>query len=568
VNRSVLGRVFTVLFVFYTLAFGAFLVYSIVSFTPEKVLPAFQWEYSLRRAFLLFMDYLIPVHVSAVVIAFSLAGAGRAQARSEPGRSFGRAASSTLVAFIALAIVYTVLFIGITPLSRQSLADFEYQSRLAREFLALANRDKQNGNYASALGYADLYLTIDMSNQAVLAMDQDLQARAAKQKAVEVQKPAPEQPSPEGLDATSLLDKARYYYEKEDYFSAHYYATQAYSLEPGRTDALHLAALAWDKITAFTPPQKEAQSAELYKKKKDAYTTLVSGDPITAYYSFLALSAQYPKDADIAEYLDTSRARVQQTTFFVDEAARVVPLPGTQNILFINKEEKGITEAVSIGKLVETLEATYALDIEALQYRSDGTVVYHFAAPYGRLEGGTLILRGIDRNNPKVQYMPVYTEGTRPRAELSILTLKPTVDQMRALSTDRAGTPILGLADLWRMRTALANLGLTQQGISMEIVMDVLMPFIFLTLSFLGVSFGWGFRARYLGRPPLGVFLFVPIVPFVVSLLSLLWIYGHRALLGFAVLAFGLGVALAVCAAVELAVLVISLILMAGQTSG
>lgn len=148
-----------------------------------------------------------------------------------------------------------------------------------------------------------------------------------------------------------------------------------------------------------------------------------------------------------------------------------------------------------------------------------------------------------------------------------MLALKPTVEELHALSIDRGAIPTLSLASLWRMKGTLADFGLMKQELSVQIVMDALMPFVFLTLSFLAVSFGWALRARYLARPPLALFIFVPLAPFVVSLLSLLWVFGHRIFLGFIVLAFGLGAALAACAILEMVVLVIALIMLAGQTA-
>ncbi len=568
-NRSVLGRVFSVLFAFYVLAFGAFLIYSVLTFSPATALPIFRWQHSLRKAFLFFVDYLIPIHVSGVVVGFSLAGGGAAaRAAGEQGRSFSRMISSTLVAFIILTVVYTVLSIGVQPMTRRSISDLEYQSRLARQFLTLADRAQKNGSFAEAQGYADLYLTIDRNNEGVLVMEQELQQKTAAQKTTAPQESPSSVKPPEGLDAGGLLAKARFYYDNKDYYSANYYAAFAAKLEPGWADAQRLAAQAMEKIVGLPDTTKDTQQAEQYRKKTEAYRILMSGDAVNAYYSFLQLSAQYPKDKDIARYLEQSRTDVQDTSYFIDEAARAIPLPGTQDILFINRADKGgLTEVVFIGKLVETIEATWALDVEAVQYRPDGSVVWHLSASYGRLDGQTLIMQGLDKANAKARYMPVYTEGTRPKAELAILTLTPSVEQMKAMSTDREGVSLIGLADLWKMRTALGKMGISGRDISMQILMDVLMPFIFLTLSFIGAAFGWGFRARYLSRPPIALFFLVPVVPLVASMASLLWIHAHRVLMGFMVLAAGLVPALIVCAAVELVVLVLSLVLLAGQSA-
>lgn len=568
------------LLLFSILEYAVFFLYSLVTFTPEQVLPVFQLPYGALRAFLLTVEYLIPVSASAIVVAFSLgAPTGKRRGPGAKAEPVIRVVSSTLITFLFLTIIYTVLFAGFGPFVRGKVSSMEYQSTMARVFLAQAGSAKGKGNYAAAMSYADQYLRIDTNNQAVLDLMLDMRARMAKEQGKNPPQPAAERgtqgletsatgrPDTEGLDATALLDKARFYYGKQDYFSAHYYATQAYALEPERTDALRLAALAWDKITAFTPAQQNAENSRLFEEKKAAYSALVSGNALTAYYGFLSLASRYPKDKDVTGYLEKSREAVQRSTFFVEEAQRIVSMPGTEDILFINGEDKGAVEAVSLSKMVETSSGTYVLGVEAVGYGPDGSVAYHFSAPYGKLAGNTLLLHAIGRDDPKVQYMPLYSAGTRPRETRDILAVKPTVEEMRALGVDGRGLSSLGLPALWRIRTSLGGFGLVSRDLSARILIDLLMPFVFLTLSFFAVSFGWAFRARYLGRPPALLFVLVPIVPLVISLLCLLWVHAHRVIAGFLVLAFGFGAALAVCGGLELVILAISLILLAGLTA-
>jgi len=81
------------------------------------------------------------------------------------------------------------------------------------------------------------------------------------------------------------------------------------------------------------------------------------------------------------------------------------------------------------------------------------------------------------------------------------------------------------------------------------------------------VSLGWAFRARYPGRlPAIGVIL-MPLVPIVLALLSLLYLYGHRIVAGFIVLAFGLRVALIALALLQGLLLALSLVMLAGQST-
>ena len=71
-NRSLLSRIMPFLLAFYALSLAAFFVYAVVTFSATSNLPALRWEYALKRAFVLFMDYLFPIHAAAVAVAASL----------------------------------------------------------------------------------------------------------------------------------------------------------------------------------------------------------------------------------------------------------------------------------------------------------------------------------------------------------------------------------------------------------------------------------------------------------------------------------------------------------------
>ena len=119
------------LLLFYSLALAAFFIYSLVTFSATEYLPSLRWEYALKNAFILFMDYLIPVHAAAVAVAASLSfesGAPRPGVQPQP---FSRIVSSALVAFLVLTAAYTALAEGVAPASRKRLNDMQYLTRVA-----------------------------------------------------------------------------------------------------------------------------------------------------------------------------------------------------------------------------------------------------------------------------------------------------------------------------------------------------------------------------------------------------------------------------------------------------
>ncbi|MGA2478076.1 MAG: hypothetical protein ABSG63_04915 [Spirochaetia bacterium] len=568
-NRPLLGRIVPFLFAFYAVSFVAFAGYAYITFSPSLFLPALRWEYALKRGFVFFMDYLIPVHAAAIAVAASLAAGSQApRTVGGPAQPFNKVISSTVATFLVLAAEYAVLYEGVYPVAHRRLSDMRYQSSLAREFMSQSKAAEQTGDYKSALNLVDRYLAVNPQDKQMREQRLLLAGRAAHQGVSERAPVVAGLAASETMDAQALVEKAQYYAALKDWYSAHYYAQSAVSLDPRRVDALRLAAQAMDELGGISAQDSEKKAGDLFMLKKAAYQRLVSGDTLGAYYSFSALAAQYPKDPDIKRYLEEARGKVAETSFFLEEAQRVGVLPGVQQILYIDHSEEGATVAVSIGKMVELAAGdAYFYDIEAIRYDSNGAIQWHFTAPYGRREGSAILMRCVDGNDAHVQYLPLYLQGSRPVADRAVLALRPSIAELRALSTRRDALADTGLADLYRMRGALGSLGMSRQALNVEMAMRFLMPFAFLIVSLFAVALGWAFRLRTPGRLPLFPALLTPLVPIVLAVLSLLYVYAHRVIAGFTVLAFGLGTALVILGVLQAVLLGLSLVMLAGQST-
>jgi tetratricopeptide (TPR) repeat protein len=568
-NRPLLGRIIGFLFLFYALSFGIFYLVSALRFTSELVLPSLRWTYALDRAFVLFMSYLLPVHAAAIAVAASLGGSQQSQAPGAPARPFNRIAASSIVTFLVLSIVYTLTYEITYPAARHRLVDLQYTTGLARQIRTQSETAERSRDYRASLGLVNRYLTIDPGNREMRDRKVSLESLAARQ----AEPPAPREAAGAGgasLDAQALVERARYYFDRQDWFSAHYYARKANLLDPRRTDALRLAAEASEKLDEAATPghDKDVEGASVFEQKRLAYLLLSAGDYVQAYYSFVKLAALYPRDRDVVTYLQKASEEVGKVSFFLDEAQRVEPLPGPERILFLNRLNPDGMEAVAISRMVRAREGTYFLGIEAVRYDAGGRVAWHFSAPYGKLENGTILMRCIDRKNPAVQFVPLYLQGARSAQERNILAVQPSEDEMQLLSTARDALADAGPVELWRMRDSVGSLGLSRGSITVELVMKLVMPFAFLILSLFALSFGWAFRLRSPGRLSGLSVVLIPLVPLVLSVLTLLYVYAHRVVLGFAVLAFGFSTALIVGAVLQFVLLAAALVALAGQSGG
>ncbi len=566
-NRPLLGRISGFLFLFYVLSFGIFYLVAALRFTSDLVLPSLRWTYALDRAFVLFMDYLLPVHAAAIAVAASLSGREAPVRGAEP-RPFTGIAGSTIATFLLLSVVYTLAFEITYPAARRRLVNVQYTTSFARRIKAQSEAAERSRDYRASLDLVDSYLAIAPGSRDMQDRRVTLESLAIRQE----EPPAARRAAGDegaSLGAQALVDRARYYFDRQDWFSAHYYAQKANLLDPRRTDALQLAAEASRKMAeAANPgPGKDAGSVALFAQKRQAYLLLTEGNYVQAYYSFVKLAAQYPRDRDIATYLGKASDEVGRVSFFLDEARQIELLPGPERILFFNAVDPEGMEAVAISRMARTRAGTYFLGIEAVRYDAGGRVAWHFSAPYGKLQDGAILMRCIDRNTPGIQFVPTYSQGARPVGERNILPLQVSEDEMQFLSTAGDTLADAGAVELWRLRQSLGSLGLSRGALSVELVMKLVMPFAFLIVSLLALPFGWAFRPRSSGGPLGFSVILIPLVPLVLSVLTLLYIYAHRVILGFTVLAYGFTAALVVGAALQFILLAAALVVLAGQSS-
>jgi tetratricopeptide (TPR) repeat protein len=566
-NRPLLGRIASSIFAFYAVSFLAFLAYAFLTYSPAAALHSQRWVFALHRAFVLFMDYLIPVHAAAIIVAVSLPRAPRAAGPAgAAARPFNTVISSTLVTFLILAAGYTVLVEGVAPAARRRISDLQYQARLAQEYLAQVKAARGRENYRAALDSTIRYLAIDPGNKEIEAQRLELERRAARQtQAV----PVAEYPSTGGLDAEALMARARESFDREDWFTAHYFAQEAAAVDPRRTDAQRMAAESWDRLAGVIEQSKAGtDAAALYKVKKDAAALLAQqGNAVAAYSRLSELASAYPKDNEIAALFVEAGNKVKKVSFFLEDAHAMETLPGTQGILYA-AEAAGAVEAVSIGKMVEDRGGTtWFFDIEAVRYDPAGTVAWHLRAPYGRREGGAILMSGVDRTGAAMPSLPVYLRGSRPASERNLLDLRPSLEELRSLSTQRDSLAGFGVAELWRLRGSLAGLGMAGQRLTVDMVMKLLQPFAFLVISLFALGLGWGYRARFPGKPSFFALVLIPLVPLMLAVLSMLYVHAHRVMLGFVVLAFGFTPAIIVLGALQVVLLAVALVLLAGQSS-
>ncbi|MBN2553123.1 MAG: hypothetical protein JXB06_10150 [Spirochaetales bacterium] len=573
-RRQVVRNPFTILFLFYLIAFAGLFFYSIFAF--PGYLAAFQWPFVWSNSFLLLMRYCIPLTVAALAVAYSLLPAGDTLRMHAGRQPFARVVGSHLTTVIALTVVYTVLMLGLYPIVQRNMHRFEPLTLEARSFLEKAEEAMAAGDRETALLNYQRYLGIDENNRKVMELVGDIQTEMISDR------PGPQQEVERdlgsmrikdlagGREPRELLEMALEFYELEDYFSAHYYANLAYKLDPARRDAQRLAARAREMIASKDLNRLETEERQLFERKREGYEYFVNEQYFRAYHVFRELADEYPQDADVISYLEKSEQQLSETTFFLDEAAEIDTLPGSTDLLFVNQGQEDEREIVYIGKLAGIEAGVFCRDIEVMRFGPRG-LLYHYHAEYGRMMDSAVNLHGIDRRVPDRQSVPRYLSGaSRLRRESLpyMLPISPPLQQLPSLKAGRTGSAAAdssGFFTLWQLRRQIAGYGYMESFVSVEILSRLLLPFGFLVLSLLSVAAGWRFQARFSGRPHWILLVFMPLFPIVAIPITALYLHAQRILLAFVLLRLGFSISLIVLLVLQGFLLLTAMIVLAGQ---
>jgi len=565
---SIPRRVVWLIVLFDLGAFFFFFIQGLVDFQSKEVLQAYYWRWIWNRAALDFIQAMIPVQCTAILVGYSVVpAAGRRRSIPATGNGlapFYRLVSSSLVAFLLLTLVFAALTEGVRPLLNAGRDTILYQTQLARGFYANYEAAYGRGELADAKYYLDSYRKLapsdpsarDKSDQLIIQIEQQRPRSAPV---------ATAQERPVGnVSVDQLIGLAHEYLRRQDFASARYYATLASAVAPANREAALVASRALAGLSRITPNQADLEKGYYFAIKSKGREALEGGDPKTAYYIFKSLAASHPDDPDVVTYLKRSTEQLAQFSFFRDEVDRTVPFPGVRDVVFINRRDGDSREILYIKKMVALPEGTYFEGIEAMRFAPGGSVIYHLVAPYGKLMGSKINMDCIGRDKA-VSYLPTLLSGSLAGSSPYEIPLETPAANLALFGTEGTDLTHVALPELWHAGGLLQQFGYLKAPVQIEILRRILSPFGMLILSIAAIGFGWSLRAP-IGRPRKAAYLFVPFLPFVVYLITEIYFFASKLFFGFALIAFGQGVALIALLALQFVLLFLALAYVAGQS--
>ena len=566
-------RIVVFLIVFFLVGFAALTAYTLIeNLISKEILANLQVSYALNRGLLLFIGYLIPIQAAGVMVAYSLLHSAISGKGTKP--PFHSLVSGTMVLIIILAALFIGLENGVLPLLEQRVNDKISLSRAAREYLAEAKRLEEEGDLSSAVERYSRYLEIDPQNAAVVDDRQKLEQEILDLRSPSEPQTADRQPAEridrKEYDPEKLILKARNYIADEDYFSAHYYANLALSLDASNDRAKSLLDLAWEKLNSYSTTEKDLEKAEFFEIKLRGLSALEEENYIDAYYIFLDLKASHADDAEIPEFIAESLAGLQGMAFFVDEARSGESLPGTRDLLFVNPREDQRREIIHIDMMTAGSGDIFFYGIELLTFSTQGELVRHFMAPYGKLmkeQVEYINMNCRDRTDQRSEaFLPVYRVGGPEEIGYTV-TLSLEARYLPAMSATEDRIRQLGIYELWKLRGLFETAGYERRDIDSLLLMRIARPFLFLILAVLGIAMGWSYRNRYLGRPPLLMYLLIAAAPVIMAVITDLFLYAHEIIIHFFLLSLNFVYAAVFLFLIEALALIISLFILSGQMS-
>jgi hypothetical protein len=597
------GSLFLTYIIAFLLIFGWALLFPAYSVVSSEYIGT-----SALQAVLFFINNLIPITSTAILLAYSLFIKRDSRRLKKTAHAFTSIVSPVVVFLIVLTMGYTAAIIWLQPIVEKKIEENLAQTTIAHNFFEKAKKAYLDKDYMQASIFIKFSLTADPQGKEALALERSIRryviAETEKPKKITPKKsPFNHEEFMEEQNAERLMDKAWYFYNRENFYSAYYYATLAQKLDPRRTDARELSVKSLNKMKASELSAADTDLKSFYKRKHEGYTAMLNRDYIAAYYIFYELSKSYPNDTDVAEYLKKSVRFVSMLSFFSDEVDDIDSYPGTGDIVFINRETPSTKEFVYIGKMIELREGIYFRNIESMIIGAGGTIISHMKADYGKYAfigalrtqtessiaeeagevpvvqspvtknpGGTsqdyINLNCIDRVKPGVRSVPMYIVGSGANDVFAhFISLVPSISNLKHYRISGQFISTANWMELLahRLTGAFERRGYDTFDIDCSLIANAILPFAFLVLALFSISIGWIFRSRYSRKPPLLLLLCTPIIPFVFAFFTNLYLYMSKAIAGFVLMLVGFLISLLVLCIIQGITIIVAFFFIAGK---
>lgn len=367
-----------------------------------------QFNYILVRGFLYFCHFVPALVFSAFLLGCTIAfGKNAEKAKLKYSPQIMTLFKKTMICSILIVLGLSFVAEVFVPLFESRQARARVKPLLFSEFMNLSREYYDLGNMNLAFEYSYNALLLNPKDKNAIEINENAYAELNSLKMVldrplmeetqnkEEKVPVLFETEVKGETVTSLLTKAKKAMDEEKWFDAHYYSYLAIEVG-GEKDinletATRLASEAWNHL--FDPSNvRESSRQDLFRKKREAYRSLIRGDNVEAYYQFLEISNYSDiaaRDPDVVKFLAIASSRVENQFFFIEEFENLRRFEAYNNVYFAVPHSdgsrdivyiRGITPVKNSGRMIQ-----YLRGFTLFTYSKEGKFIRSMYVPYAKM---------------------------------------------------------------------------------------------------------------------------------------------------------------------------------------
>ncbi len=579
---------YVLILIFSILSFLAIFAYRFFFPGALEPLPVFNLTWKLSKTLLDFIDVFPAIALSAILGHFGF-GSWAPEGPERFSVKFFDSMKEPLIATIVVALLYAALFLLALPVTLDFRQDMVVKGILFRSSSEKATLAMDRGEWLEAERYMNMCQRVWPESPNTQKERDRLQVglsslRAAGKKLLDTSRQLAGSDHfmdaylpdiPRDINSSDALVLAKEALSAGRFYDAHWLAALAEKIagpEAGEAATASLiASEAWNSIALMEPGKDDEQAFSIFRRKREGYSSVKAGDWIRAYYIFDKLAKDVSGDADVDRFLTMSRNGARKTAFFVDEVAEILGQVELDTFLSFPNLDGG-RDVLLLKRLHISADLAYVEGFEMLSFGADGKERYGVQAPYAKFgpfniqderSSVSILLVGLDRNDEKIRWEPVWNFGKSPDGIPGRVLLAVSWEELILATQARNGIELLSVPALNEGARLLGPAGFITEAFRAETIRRIAEPFAFLALAIIFLTLGWRMRSpRGAGWPG---YVILALLPFAVNLV----VQAYRFLTSTTALAFTLmlpfGWAVAAILGFHILVLFIALVFLAGQ---
>lgn len=543
-----------IIFAYAILAFAACLAVSFAIQNLPELLAGEKIKYLILRGLIIFLKFAPALILGGFIVGCAVSyGHDSAKAKIKFSKTIMTHFKKTLIASILIAFATTMITEIFLPMSESYQHMLELKPSVFDEYMKLANSYFEQGKMDEALDFSANALKINPKDEKAQWLKEHSEANVKSAKNVKnddeeakfVYIPFDET---EGETVASLIKKAKDAEERNDWFHAHYYAYMAVNIGTSRdtnySDAKRLASEAWNHLFD-TNIFEETEEQKLFKKKREAYLSLIKGDNIEAYYQFLEISNtndMAARDPDVVQFLKIAEERVSRQCFFVEETNDLKQFETANNIYFTISHDDGEKDVVYIRGITPVKNSggmiQYLRGFKMMCYDKNGEFKMSVSTPYAKMisldvktfdekskqEFGIkdefknvpyLMLEGISKDLQKERISPVYEFDAKSNKNFqeikNYFVLGLSTNDFNSLCTSGIDPTKMNLISLSKLLPKARDFGFSYEVYNSTFLCRATYPLVILLSLMVLACFAWNCRLE----APIFKFKWIFIIPFI-----------------------------------------------------